>query len=169
MRNSHSADLTRPIATHRPGWLQRGADSWVLFTRALDALQPLAALLARLYVGQAFFLSGLTKLRDWDITVSLFTDEYKVPLLSPAVAAAAGTAGELVLPVLLVLGLAGRFSALGLFVVNAVAVISLSEIAPAALQQHVFWGSLLAALAIYGPGRWSLDRFFAPRLNGPGN
>jgi putative oxidoreductase len=57
-----------------------------------------------------------------------------------------------------VLGLGGRFSPLGLFVVNAVAVISLSEIAPAAFQQHVFWGSLLAGLAIYGLGPLSVDR-----------
>jgi putative oxidoreductase len=68
-----------------------------------------------------------------------------------------GTAGELVLPVLLVLGLGGRFAALGLSVVNVVAVISLSEIAPAALQQHITWGVLLAALAIYGGGKWSID------------
>ena len=133
--------------------------AWSPITRLLDALQPLAALLARLYVAQVFFLSGLTKLRDWDTTVALFTDEYKVPLLSPTVAAALGTASELVLPVLLLLGLAGRFSALGLFVVNAVAVISLSEIAPAALQQHILWGTLLAALAIYGMGSWSVDKW----------
>lgn len=146
------------------GVLQRGLALWRLLTRALDSLQPLAALLARLYIAQVFFLSGLTKLRDWEITVALFTDEYKVPLLSPALAAAMGTAGEIALPVLLVLGLGGRLSPLGLFVVNAVAVISLSEIAPAALQQHVFWGSLLAGLAIYGLGPWSLDRWVAPRL-----
>lgn len=130
----------------------------------LDSAQPLAALLARLYVGQVFFLSGLTKLRDWGTTVALFTDEYKVPFLSAPVAAALGTAGEIVLPVLLVLGLAGRFSALGLFVVNAVAVISLAEIAPAALQQHILWGVLLAGLAIFGCGRWALDAVLAPRL-----
>lgn len=147
----------------RAGVLQRGLRLWRLLTRLLDSLQPLAALLARLYIAQVFFLSGLTKLRDWEITVALFTDEYKVPLLSPALAAAMGTAGEIALPVLLVLGLGGRFSPLGLFVVNAVAVISLSEIAPAALQQHVFWGSLLAGLAIYGLGPWSLDRWVAPR------
>ena len=141
------------------GPIQRGRHVWGLFTRALDALQPLAALLARLYVAQVFFLSGLTKLRDWETTVALFTDEYKVPLLSPPLAAAMGTLGELALPVLLVVGLGGRLPALGLFVVNAVAVISLSEIAPAALQQHVFWGSLLAGLAIYGVGPWSLDRW----------
>lgn len=139
--------------------IQKALNAWALLTRALNSLQPLAALLARLYVAQVFFLSGLTKLRDWETTVALFTDEYKVPLLSPPLAAAMGTVGELALPVLLVLGLGGRFSALGLFVVNAVAVISLSEIAPAALQQHVFWGSLLAGLAIYGLGPWSLDRW----------
>lgn len=144
--------------------LQRALDLWAALTRALDSLQPLAALAARLYLAQVFFLSGLTKTRDWETTVALFTDEYHVPLLPPALAAAMGTTGELALPVLLLLGLGGRFAALGLSVVNAVAVISLSEIAPAALQQHVFWGALLAGLAIYGSGSWSLDRFTAPRL-----
>ncbi|UUZ78131.1 DoxX family membrane protein [Polaromonas sp. P1(28)-13] len=144
--------------------LQRALDLWAALTRALDSLQPLAALAARLYLAQVFFLSGLTKTRDWETTVALFTDEYHVPLLPPALAAALGTTGELALPVLLLLGLGGRFAALGLSVVNAVAVISLSEIAPAALQQHVFWGALLAGLAIYGSGSWSLDRFTAPRL-----
>ena len=134
-------------------------NAWSPITRLLDALQPPAALLARLYVAYVFFLSGLTKLRDWGTTVALFTDEYKVPFLSPAAAAFMGTAGELILPVLLVVGLAGRFSALGLFVVNIVAVISLSDIAPAAMQAHILWGTLLAALAIYGLGPWSLDKW----------
>jgi len=156
------------IPANPAGLLQRGLGLWQLLTRSLDSLQPLAALLARLYIAQVFFLSGLTKLRDWEITVALFTDEYKVPLLPPALAAAMGTAGEIALPVLLVLGVGGRFSPLGLFVVNAVAVISLGEIAPAALQQHVFWGSLLAGLAIYGLGPWSLDRWLVPHLRRAG-
>lgn len=130
---------------------------WNGMDAALDALQPLASLLGRLYVAQAFFASGLTKLRDWDITLALFTDEYKVPVLSPEVAAFMGTSGELVLPVLLVLGLGGRFAALGLSFVNVVAVISLADIAPAALQQHITWGVVLAVLAVFGPGRWALD------------
>jgi putative oxidoreductase len=130
---------------------------------AIESLQPLAQLAARLYVAKVFFWSGLTKLRDWEITVALFTDEYRVPLLSPEVAALLGTFSELVLPVLLVLGLAGRFAALGLFVVNAVAVISLQEIAEQALMQHVFWGSLLIGLVLWGPGRWSLDHLLFKR------
>jgi putative oxidoreductase len=148
------------------GVIARVGALWRPLNRMLDALQPLAALAARAYLAQVFFLSGLTKLRDWGTTVALFTDEYHVPLLSPALAAAMGTAGELVLPVLLLLGLAGRFSALGLFVVNAVAVISLSEIAPAALQQHVFWASLLAALAIFGLGPWTLDHLLRKSRKG---
>ena len=129
----------------------------------LERLQPLAQLAARLTVAQAFFASGLTKIRDWETTIALFENEYQVPLLSPAVAALAGTAGELVLPVLLALGLAGRFAALGLTVVNVVAVLSLAELAPAAAQQHLFWGSLLAALVLWGPGRWSVDGRWWPR------
>jgi putative oxidoreductase len=143
--------------------IKRGLALWTSVTQTLDLAQPLAALLARLYVAQVFFMSGLTKIRDWEITVSLFTDEYKVPYLSPELAAMLGTAGELVLPVLLVLGLLGRFAALGLFVVNAIAVISLSEIAPAALQQHITWGVLLALLAIYGCGKWALDHWLIKR------
>jgi putative oxidoreductase len=139
-----------------------------LYERAVDALeslQPAAQLAARLYVAKVFFWSGLTKLRDWEITVALFTDEYHVPLLPPELAALLGTAGELVLPVLLAVGLAGRFAALGLFVVNAVAVISLTEIAEPALMLHVFWGSLLLGLLLWGPGKWSLDRLILPRLH----
>jgi len=132
----------------------------------LDSLQPIAALLARAYVAEAFFKSGLTKLRDWDITLALFQDEYKVPLLPPDIAAVLGTGGELVLPVLLLLGLGGRFGALGLSVVNGVAVLSLAEIAPAALQQHVTWGVLLAGLAVFGSGRWAIDSWLLQRWPG---
>ena len=133
--------------------------AWRLLVTVLEAAQPLAQLAARWYVAKVFFLSGLTKIRDWDTTLALFTDEYKVPLLPVPLAAVMGTSGELVLPVLLVLGLGGRFAALGLFCVNAVAVISLPEIADAALAQHILWGCLLAGLALWGPGAWSLDRW----------
>jgi putative oxidoreductase len=128
--------------------------------RALEALQPAAQALARLFIAKVFFLSGLTKLRDWDTTLALFADEYHVPVLSPTLAAVLGTGAELLLPVLLVLGLGGRVAALGLFVLNAVAVISLGEVAEAALQQHAFWGSLLLALLLWGPGRWSVDAWW---------
>jgi putative oxidoreductase len=145
----------------------RLAKLWLLSEwgiKGLNALQPAAQLLARLYVANVFFLSGLTKLRDWDTTVALFMDEYHVPLLNPTIAAYLGTTAEVCLPVLLVLGLGGRFAAAGLFILNSVAVLSLMDVAPAAFQQHMFWGSLLAGLLLWGPGRWSVDRFTAPWL-----
>jgi putative oxidoreductase len=133
----------------------------------LELLQPVAQLLARLFVAQAFFLAGLTKLRDWDTTLALFADEYHVPLLSPTVAAWAGTVGEVALPVLLAVGLGGRFAAAGLSVVNVMAVLSLAEIAPAALAQHHLWGALLLGLLLWGPGALSLDAWLTRRAAVP--
>jgi len=144
--------------------LAKGLNLWTLLNSALEKLQPLAQLAARLYVAKVFFMAGLTKLRDWETTLFLFTEEYHVPLLPPEVAAVAGTAGEIVLPVLLVLGLGGRFAALGLSVVNVMAVISLADIPEAAMTQHLFWGSLLATLVLWGPGKWALDTWLSPWL-----
>jgi putative oxidoreductase len=131
--------------------------------RWVDAAAAVVDLGLRLYLAQVFLLAGLTKLRDWETTVALFTDEYHVPLLPPALAAAMGTAGELVLPVLLVAGLFGRFAAAGLFVVNLVAAISYPDIAPLALKDHWLWGVLLLVLAFHGPGRLSADAWLFPR------
>lgn len=117
-------------------------------------------LLSRLYIANIFFKSGLTKLRDWESTLMLFEYEYEVPLIPFEIAAWAGTAGELILPVLLVFGLFTRLSAIGLFFVNAVAVISLSEISPAAMNEHILWGSVIFMLFILGAEKFSLDRKF---------
>jgi putative oxidoreductase len=80
-----------------------------------------------------------------------------------------GTTGELVFPIFLILGLGGRFAALGLFAVNLMAVVSyahvlLGEGFEAALGQHYLWGFMLMILAVYGPGRWSLDTLIANRV-----
>jgi putative oxidoreductase len=118
----------------------------------------------RLYVPWQFFKSGLVKLQDWESTLYLFREEYHVPLLSPVAAAVAGTTGEILFPVLLAAGLLTRYSAIGLSAVNVMAVVSyahvlLSEGFEAALGQHYLWGSLLIVLAVFGPGRWSVDEF----------
>ena len=123
----------------------------------LAGVQDILLLGVRLFVAKAFFLAGLTKIRDWETTLLLFENEYAVPLLPSQVAAYAGTAGELLLPVLLAVGLGGRFAAAGLFVLNIVAVMSLSEIAPAALMQHQLWGAMLLLVWLWGPGRLSAD------------
>ena len=95
-----------------------------ILDRAMAWLSPLFLLGLRVYVANAFFKSGLTKIQDFSSTVALFENEYKVPIISPTLAAASGTVAELVLPVLLVAGLASRPTALALFVFNIVAVVS---------------------------------------------
>jgi len=130
--------------------------------RLLNPLQSLFALGARLYISWQFLKSGYLKVTSWDSTIYLFENEYHAPLLSPHAAAIAGSFSELFFPTLLVLGLVGRLSAIGLFAVNAMAVISYSQVllaegSEAALGQHVLWGTLLVFLIIYGPGKFSLD------------
>lgn len=133
--------------------------------RALEWLQPVFVLAVRLYVASIFFKSGLTKIASMDTTVLLFTHEYQVPLLSPELAAYLGTAAELVLPVLLVLGLGGRFAAAALFVFNIVAVISYPELNEVGVMQHQFWGVLLLIPLLYGPGKLSIDHIIQRRLS----
>ncbi|WP_374354028.1 DoxX family protein [Chitinimonas sp.] len=130
-------------------------------------LAPLIDLAARIYIGRVFFLSGLTKLNDWDTTIALFTDEYHVPVLPPALAAVMGTAGELLMPVLLVVGIGGRFGALGLSAVNAMAVVSYYHVLSqndALLTHHLLWGIILALLFAHGPGKLSVDTWLAKRF-----
>jgi putative oxidoreductase len=142
-----------------------------LAARALGALLPLFLLATRLYVSWEFLKSGALKLKSWDATLFLFENEYRTPVLPPAIAAVAGTAGELLFPLLLIAGLASRLGSIGLFAVNALAVISyrhvlLGEGFEAALGQHLLWGFMLALLAIAGPGRFSLDQWLAGRAGG---
>jgi len=142
--------------------------SMFLLDKFADALQPAFALVTRCYVAWVFLKSGWLKLKDWEQTVALFEYEYKVPLLSPMWGAIAGTASELIFSALVILGLGGRFAPLGLFAVNAVAVISLwhffsTDIGVAGLRQHYLWGFMLAMLTIYGMGKWSADEAIARR------
>jgi putative oxidoreductase len=131
-------------------------------TAKLEWLATPLALATRIYVGWVFLKSGYLKISDWDSTLALFHDEYRVPLLPPDVAAVLGTGGELLFPLLLIPGLMGRLSAIGLSFVNVMAVISyahvlLSEGFEAAIGQHYLWGFMLAVLVVYGPGVASLD------------
>jgi putative oxidoreductase len=130
----------------------------------VSTLAPVTLLAARFYVGWAFFSSGLTKLNNWDSTLFLFEEEYSVPLLPYELAAYLGTAAEIVLPLLLMAGLASRFSAFGLFLVNIVAVISLEDIAAAAYAQHVLWGVLLLQVVIFSGGRFAVDHLVKRQL-----
>ena len=140
---------------------------YALFVRVLDFSSPIANLAIRLYVANVFWLSGQTKIASWDSTLALFENEYAVPLLPPEVAAYMGTAVELGMPVLLVLGLGTRFAGTILFVFNIIAVVSYPDLGEVGLKDHIHWGLLLLVPVFYGAGRLSADhwlhkRFFAP-------
>ena len=132
--------------------------------RALNALAPLGDLVIRLWVANVFWKSGLTKVQSLDTTVQLFRYEYSVPLLPPEVAAYLATFSELGFSVLLALGLAGRFSAAALFVLNIVAVISYPALEANGLIQHQLWGLLLLVPLLHGPGKLSVDHFISRKF-----
>lgn len=133
----------------------------------LGVFGHLVDLVIRLDVAQAFFRSGVLKIRNWDGTLYLFQNEYRVPLLAPELAAWLGTFGELFFPPLLAIGLATRFAALSLSIFNVVAVISFWHVLhdnAAALASHFYWGVLLLVTLTHGPGKLSVDYLLTKRL-----
>lgn len=141
------------------------ATLWRWFNKSLIFSTPLVDLFVRYWVASAFFYSGLTKINTWSSTLFLFKHEYHVPLLSPEVAAYLGTAAELILPVLIILGLGGRLAPFALFIFNIVAVISypylLTDAGAIALKDHIYWGLLLAMLCVYGYSKLSMDHIIS--------
>lgn len=125
--------------------------------RGLAFLTPLIDLGIRLWVANVFWKSGLTKFASWEGTVTLFTYEYSVPLLSPEVAAALATFIELVFSALLAIGLGTRVSAFILFVFNFIAVISYPALSEIGVKDHTYWGILLLVTLLHGPGKLSID------------
>ena len=138
----------------------------VVIARAIDALGrfplPLLQLLFRLAVAAVFLKAGLNKLASWELTVQLFADEYKVPLLSPDAAAAMATSFEIGCSILLIAGLGTRLAAVPLL--GMIAVIQMF-VYPSAYSEHLTWASLLLFLLTRGGGRWSLDHLL--RLEPP--
>jgi putative oxidoreductase len=149
--------------THARSWLGTLTRVYTAGAGLIDRIQPVFALAVRLYVARVFFLSGLTKLHDWNITVALFTNEYHVPFLMPELAAALGTTAEIGLPVLLAIGLGSRLAAVALFVFNIIAVVSYPDLSDAGLVDHMLWGALMLVTLFYGPGKISVDYWMGRR------
>jgi putative oxidoreductase len=119
--------------------------------------QDLVALAARVFPAVVFWQSGRTKVEGLaikDSTWFLFQDLYALPLIPPAWAAVAATVAEHLLPVLLVLGLLSRISAIGLLTMTAVIQIF---VFPEAWVTHGLWAVALLVVVAHGPGRLSLD------------
>ena len=119
------------------------------------------ALLSRFAIAQVFWASARTKADGWDIwnvngtAIFLFENEYKVPLLSPNLAATMASMAEHIFPVLLIIGLATRLSALALMFMTLVIQ---SFVYPDAWPVHVLWAVPLFYLIARGGGLVSLDR-----------
>jgi putative oxidoreductase len=152
-----NSELSAASARPAQGWL-----AW--WNRCADALtrtisDSLLGLGARFSLAGIFFLSGRTKVDGWltvtDSAYSLFRDEYKVPLIPPEIAAHLAAYAEHLFPVLLVLGLCTRLSALALL--GMTAVIQLF-VYPEAWPTHLSWAVLLLYLVGRGGGAVSLDR-----------
>jgi putative oxidoreductase len=137
---------------------------WDQFIAALTVLSPVVDLGVRLWVANVFFTSGMTKIQNWSSTVSLFENEYAVPILPPEIAAYVGTATELTLPVFLVLGLITRPAAIALFVFNIVAALTYPDISALGIKDHQVWGLLMLVTIVHGPGKLSLDYWIRRKL-----
>jgi putative oxidoreductase len=120
-------------------------------------------LVARLGIAAVFFQSGRTKVEGFltlkDSTYDLFASEYALPLIPSNAAAHLATYAEHLFPVLLVLGLFTRFSALSLLAMTTVIEVF---VYPDAWPTHLSWAGLLLPLVARGGGSWSLDHFLFP-------
>lgn len=120
----------------------------------------LLAMPLRLAVATVFWNSAMTKLANLDTAIALFTDEYKLPLLSPWLAAYSAVTVELVTPILLVLGLGTRAAALILLGMTSVIEIF---VYPEAWPTHIQWAAMLLVLLCRGPGTLSIDYWIRRR------
>lgn len=127
---------------------------------------PVLDLGFRLYLALPFIISGKGRLMDflngnWDTQIFLFDMEHPVPGLSASLAAPITTVAELILPVLLALGLFGRFAAAGLFAMALMIDITYQHNA-----EHLLWMALALAIFVRGPGVLSLDHLLVKSLRG---
>lgn len=136
----------------------RGAWNHVAERLTLLIGHGLLALAARVALGAIFFLSGRTKVEGFltitDGAYALFREEYQVPLLPPEFAAHVAAYAEHLFPLLLVLGLCTRISALALLGMTAVIQIF---VYPDAWPTHLSWAALMLYLVGRGAGPVSLD------------
>lgn len=135
-----------------------------LWNRVADMLSGLVghaglAFIDRLAIGAIFFLSGRTKVEGVltisDSAYALFREEYKLPLIPPEIAAHIATYAEHFFPILIVLGLFTRLSALALLVMTLVIQLF---VYPDAWPTHLSWAGLLLYLVGRGAGPLSLDK-----------
>jgi putative oxidoreductase len=122
------------------------------------------ALAARIFPAAVFWQSGQTKVTGWHLkssAISLFENEYQLPLIDPTTAAYVSAFTEHFFPILLVVGLATRFSALALLFMTAVIEIF---VYPGAWPTHGVWATCFLVVIARGPGWLSLDHLIARKF-----
>jgi putative oxidoreductase len=133
-------------------------------TALLDKIpQSLISLAARIFPAAVFWMSGQTKVEGFHITdnaIALFRDEYALPWIDPELAAKIAAFSEHFFPILLVIGLASRLSALALLGMTAVIEIF---VYPDAWPTHGVWATCFLVVIARGPGVFSLDHLLARR------
>ena len=150
--------MTPSTTTTQHPWRTR----WSALTLQLERLcsHHLIALAARLGIAAVFWQSGRTKVDGWltvnDSAIELFRTEYQLPLLPPELAAHLAAYAEHLFPLLLVLGLCTRLSALALLGMTLVIQVF---VYPQAWPTHLVWATVLLYLAGRGAGGLSLDRW----------
>src|SRR5438552_17574138 len=132
-----------PRSLSLPGWIT-SAREW-LGRFPLSILQ----LGMRIGVGMVFFNAGLLKYRSFEFAIKLFEDEYKVPILAPAVAARIAMINELTTSTLLFLGLVTRLATPPLL--GTMSVIQIYAYR-SAWPDHVLWGAILILSVTRAPG-----------------
>jgi putative oxidoreductase len=149
----HSPTTTARGTGLRARW-NAGAD-WL--TRLVP--DDLLSLASRVAIAAIFWQSGRTKVDGLltlnDSAYELFRSEYRLPLLPPELAAHLAAYAEHLFPLLLVLGLFTRLSALALLGMTLVIQVF---VYPDAWPTHLSWAALLLYLAGRGGGRLALDR-----------
>lgn len=134
-------------------------------------------LVGRFSIAAIFWKSGQTKIEGLAIdlvngefqlgwprlsssAVDLFKSEYRLPLIPPELAAPMAAFAEHLFPLLLLVGLATRFSALALLIMTMTIQIF---VYPDAYPTHGVWATVLLVLIAKGPGKISLDHWLARR------
>lgn len=143
----------------------------------LDFKYTLLAFIARFSVAGVFWKSGQTKVSGFELDIvnmqfslgaislsdsalELFKEEYQLPLVPYELAAYSASIAEHILPALLLLGIASRFSALCLFIMTLVIQVL---VYPSAYTLHGLWASTLLLIIFYGPGKLSFDHLIAKK------
>lgn len=115
---------------------------------------PILQLTIRLWMANIFLKSGLTKFSNIDSAISLFENEYNVPVISPVLATYLSMTFEIGCSLLLITGLATRLAVLPLIGMTLVIQLFVFQ-----NPEHFYWLFLFSTLLIYGSGTVSVDHF----------